>query len=482
MAMLPCPGDRIVGVGDFEVGRATWVIDCSGLVIAPGFIDLHNHSDKQVIDRQRRAVVNYLMQGCTTIVTGNCGSGPVDVDEYFRRIRGAGVGTNVIHLIPHGSLHRNVVGTSRREPTESELARMQQLADKAMRDGAWGMSTGLIYVPGSYSTTEELIALAKTVARHRGVYASHIRNEGTNLLASVKEALRIGREADLPVHVSHFKSSGRDAWGLVREAAKMIDTARQAGQRVTADQYPYVASSTSLDATVIPSWARAGGRRELIKRLDDSDTGKRIRSAVRDNLRKRDDGAAIRIARFSKRTEWVGRSLREIAEAERVTPAELALGISRMGGASIVNFSMDEADVRAIMKLPWVATASDGRSYVPSSDKPHPRSYGTFARKIGHYSRDEKVISAAQAVRSASGLPADILDLKDRGYLRVNCHADIAVYDPKRFRDTATFEDPHQYAAGMRYVFVNGVVAVSDGIPTGARAGRPLKHSDRIAE
>src|SRR5690606_3204819 len=237
--------------------------------------------------------------------------------------------------------------------------------------GCWGMSTGLIYVPGSYAQTDELVALSEVVAAAGGIYASHMRNEGTELLASTQELLEIGRRAGLPVHISHFKSSGRDAWGLIREAARMVEEARASGQTVTADQYPYIASSTSLDATVIPTWARAGGRKEMIARFDDAEQGPRIREQIADKLSRKNEGEEIRIARYSPRPDWVSRNLKQIAQDEKIAPVEVCLQIARNGGAQIVNFSMREEDVQFAMQLPWVATASDGRAALPAADRPH---------------------------------------------------------------------------------------------------------------
>ncbi len=475
-------GDRVVAVGKFETKSVEWRLDCRGLVVMPGAIDLHNHSDRQVVDSRTRACINYLLQGCTTVVTGNCGSGPVDVGDYYEKIDKAGAGANVVHLLPHGALRRQVVGTERRPATKAELEEMQSLAEKAMADGAWGMSTGLIYVPGTYADTEELVALAEVVARHKGIYASHIRNENVRLLAAVDEAMEIGRRAGVPVHVSHFKSSGRGSWGLVRRAAERIAAARKKGQKVTADQYPYIASSTSLDATVIPTWARAGGRKELIRRLDDKEIGVRLRTAIAENLSRKENGQVLKIARYSPRSDWVGKSVAEIAELEKLTTVEVAVQVAKNGGAAIVNFSMSEEDVRHIMQVPWVATASDGRAYLPGADRPHPRSYGTFARKLGHYAIREKVLSLAAAVRSMTGLPANILGLTDRGVVRAGMVADLAVFDPRSVRDAATFEDPHQFSEGFRYVFVNGRPAVYRGKPTGALAGKAVVHSAESAK
>lgn len=475
-------GDKIVAVGKFAVGKIGRRIDCRDLIVAPGFIDLHNHSDEPIVDRLTRSNVNYLTQGCTTIVTGNCGSGPVDVSAYYQKIDGVGAGTNVAHLLPQGNLRKEVIGTAQRAATADEIAQMQKLAAKAMEDGAWGMSSGLIYVPSSYADTAELSEIAKAVGRHGGIYASHIRGEGLQLLSSVEEALEIGRKSGAAVHISHFKSSGQEAWGLVRQAARTIEQARTLGQVVTADQYPYIASSTSLEATVIPTWARAGGEKGLVARFDDKEQSARLRSEIAERLSKTDGGERLKIARYARRPEWAGKSLAEIASAEGKSPLDVSIEITRTGGAQIVSFGMSEDDVRFVMTLPWVATASDGRAYIPGADRPHPRSYGTFSRRIGYYALRERVVPLEQAIRSASGLPADILGMKDRGYLRAGQFADVVVLSPREFVDTATFDDPHEYSAGVRYVLVNGEPAIEHGVPTGALAGKALRKNVKASQ
>jgi N-acyl-D-amino-acid deacylase len=466
-------GGKIVAVGKFEKGAVGLTVDCRGLYVTPGYIDLHNHSDRGMVEAATRANVNYLTQGCTTIVTGNCGSGPVDVEKYFASIDTSGAGTNVIHLLPHGSLRTFAGAGENREPTSDELKKMCELAEKAMQDGAWGMSTGLIYVPGTYAKTNEIAEVAKVVGANGGIYASHIRNEGTDLVQSVQEAMEIGRKGKCPVHISHYKSSGRKAWGGVRAAAEAIEKARAAGEKVTADQYPYIASSTSLSAMTIPSWALEGGNKALVKRLDDPVDGPKIRAEIQDRI---DDRNRMVVASYSPKIAWVGKSVDEIAELEKRPAVDIVVEIMRGGGAAAVNFGMNEEDVRFAMQLPWVATASDGSSKLPSEDRPHPRSYGTFSRKIGRYAIQDKVLSVEAAVRSSSGLPADILSLTDRGYLKAGLAADVTVFDPKQFIDKATFEDPFQYSAGIRYVFVNGEPALFNGTPTGALAGKALRH------
>ncbi|MBD3675518.1 MAG: amidohydrolase family protein [Planctomycetaceae bacterium] len=476
-------GEKIVAVGQFQVGQVKVRVDCTGLSVSPGFIDLHNHSDRGVLKPETRSAMNYLTQGCTTMVTGNCGSGPTDVGDYYRKLDEYGIGVNVAHLIPQGTLRGEIIGDEQRQATPEDLNKMREVVAQGMRDGAWGMSTGLIYVPSSFADTDELVELAKVVGTYNGLYASHIRGEGTGLLESVAEALDIGRRGELPVHISHFKSSGKDSWGLVRTAVEVIKKAREKGQVVTADQYPYTASSTSLGATTMPSWARAGGRERTLERLkSDTEDADRIRKAIERKLQLTDHGHRIQIARFLPRPDWAGLRLDEIAQQEQLTPFELVMHIESNGGASIVNHSINEEDVRYVMTLPWVATASDGSARLPSDEVPHPRSYGTFPRKIGYYSIQEKNIPVEHAVRSSTGLPADILGMTDRGYLKTVYFADVVIWNEKDFIDTATFTKPHQYSEGLVHVYVNGTPAMLNGRVTGALAGRALRKSTSPSE
>jgi N-acyl-D-aspartate/D-glutamate deacylase len=469
-------GEKIVAVGKFDIAGTPRVVDCTGLFVTPGFIDLHTHSDTPLQQKTTRNCRNYTAQGVTTSVTGNCGSGPVDVAAFFKSLDKNGVGTNVIHQVPHNNVRSIVMGNVNRPPTAEELKTMESLVDKAMADGAWGFSTGLIYNPGTYAKTDELIVLAKVAAKHGGFYASHIRGEGATLLTAIEEALRIGREAGLPVHISHLKSSGRRYWGRAPDAIALMLKARESGMIVTADQYPYTASSTSLRATVIPTRYREGDQKELVARLDDPETGKKIRAAIAEDLKEMRGGADLRIARYAPKPAWQGKDLVAIAEQEKRTPLEIVVEIERNGGAQIVNFGMSDEDMRLIMKQPFVATASDGSAQVPGSTVPHPRSYGCFARKIGRFAIGEGLIPVEHAIRSASGLPADILRLSDRGYLKSDFMADVVVLDPKTYRDTATYDKPHQYATGVRWLWINGVEVINEGKPTGKMAGRVLRH------
>jgi N-acyl-D-amino-acid deacylase len=469
-------GDRVVAVGKFDVAGTPRFVECKGLVVAPGFIDLHSHSDSGIVQPTTRQNANFLMQGCTTVITGNCGSGPTDVADYFRKIDADGAGTNILHLLPHGSLrNRAMQGDANRPPSSAELAKMKELADQAMRDGACGMATGLIYVPGSFSKTDELIAIAEVVGKHGGFYASHIRNEGSQLLESLEEILTIGRQAKLPVHVSHIKVSGRAAWGLAPEAIRKLRDARDAGQKVTADQYPYTASSTSLSATVIPDELRSWTK--LKEALDDAERGPKLKARLERTLEERDRGDAIVIASFAPERQWQGKSLAKIAKETQQTPFDIVVDIMRRGGAQIVNFGMNEDEVRLFMREPWVATASDcSTQSLDSPAQPHPRAFGTFPRKIGRYAIEGKFIPLAQAIYSATGLPADVLRLPDRGYLKPGNFADVVVFDPATFRDTATYDKPLQWAAGAKLVLVNGQVAVENEKPTDKLAGRAIRH------
>jgi N-acyl-D-aspartate/D-glutamate deacylase len=456
-------GDRIAAVGKVGKVDGATEVDAAGLILCPGFIDLHTHCDSGLTGKTGRANKNYVTQGCTTVVTGNCGSGPVDVSKFFKTLEEQGTGTNVIHLAPHNGIRSQAMGNANRAPTREELTKMMDLVDQAMKDGAWGLSTGLIYNPGTYAKTDEIATLAKIAGRHGGMYASHIRDEAGGLLTSIDEAIAIGMEAGCRVHISHIKASGKSAWGLSSSAVGIIEDVRKKGLQVTADQYPYVASSTSLRATVVPTKYREGNQKDFVARLDDPEIGPRIKADIEKALEGRDGGKRIQIARYSENKKWNGKTIAAIAESEKKEPIDIVLQIERTGGAQIVNFGMSEEDVRVYMKQPWVATASDGGVQTPGDTVPHPRSYGTFPRKIGYYAIQEKIVPVEAAIRSATGLPADILKLEGRGYIKTGAFADLVVFDPKTFRDTATFEKPHQYAAGVKWVLVNGHVEVKDG-------------------
>jgi N-acyl-D-aspartate/D-glutamate deacylase len=479
---LAIKGHRIVAVGTFAVAGQPHVIDGKGLIVAPGFIDLHTHCDlgnPRLTELAGHANLCYLMQGVTTVVTGNCGSGPADVAGFYRTLEKIKVGTNVAHQVPHNAVRMEVMGNANRSPTAAELKQMEALVEKGMNDGAWGLSTGLYYNPGIYSKTDELIALARAAARHGGFYASHMRDEGPGVLTSIEEVLTIGREAGLPVHVSHLKAFGPRTWGKAADEIALIEQARRKGQVVTADQYPYTASSTSVVAELVPAQFREGELKNFVARLADRDEGPRMRQAIQQRIDDLRAGRSVRIAFYAAQPSWQGKTLDAIAAKTGKSVLDVVLDITLHNGAQIVNFSMSEEDVRLIMKQPFVATASDGSAQVPSKTVPHPRSYGCFARKIGRYALEDGVIPLEFAIRSASGLPADILRVPERGYLKPGYYADVVVFDPKTYRDQATFEKPHQHAKGVRYLFVNGAPTIEEGKFTGKLAGKPLHHHDK---
>jgi N-acyl-D-aspartate/D-glutamate deacylase len=464
-------GERILAVGEWR-GLAKTSVDARGLVAAPGFIDLHNHSDASILADGTRDNYNFTSQGCTTIVTGNCGLGTVDAARLLGGVDEKGAGTNVIHLIPHGALRSQVFGAQRRPPTAEELEQMKQLVAAGMKAGAWGLSTGLIYVPGTYARTDEILELARVVHGYGGIYASHIRSEAGDLLESIAEAIAIGEKSGCPVQISHLKCSTKEAWGKMNEACALIEAARARGLKVTADQYPYTASSTRLSAYTVPSWALEGGK--IAERLEDPEEGPKIRKAIAESFERRDGPDKLVIALYKDKS-FIGRSVGAIAGASGRDPVDVVVEILKGGDAPTIGFSMREEDMAIAMKKDWVATASDGSAKHPSDERPHPRNYGTFPRKIGVFALEKKALPLAFAIRSASGLPADILGLKDRGYLKEGYKADLVVFDPAAFRDQATFEHPDRYASGVRWVTVNGVAVITDGKKTNALPGKALR-------
>ncbi len=468
---LAIRGDTIVGVGAWR-GGAKRTIDAKGLVACPGFIDLHSHSDTSILADDTRDNYNFTTQGCTTIVTGNCGGGNVDVGKMFETLDRQGAGTNVVHLVPQGAVRSRVFGSQDRPPAPEELEKMKALVEKGMREGAWGMSTGLIYVPSSFAKTDEIVELAKVVRKYGGIYASHIRGEAATLLEATREAIEIGEKSGCPVQISHIKCSTKEAWGKMEENCRLIEAARARGLKVTADQYPYPASSTSLAAYTVPAWALEGGK--LVQRLDDPADGPKIRKAIVESFERRDGPDKIMVASCARKPAYNGKNLAEIAKAEGKDPVELVVEILKGGGAQAIAFQMREEDMLVAMKKDYVATASDGGARRPGAH-PHPRNFGTFPRKIGLYAIGKKEIGLAFAIRASSGLPADVLGFKDRGYLKAGQKADLVLFDPETFRDRATFVEPNQYSTGARWVFVNGRAVIEEGRKTDALPGRALR-------
>lgn len=468
-------GDRIAFVGDAARSGVVGlhVIDAAGLVVAPGFIDPHTHTLEDLSDPKRKTNENYLMQGVTTVFTGNDGDSPLNIAETLQHWRGQGIGTNAALFIGQGSVRRRVMGMADVEPSAEQLAEMKRLVARAMDEGAFGMSTGLYYAPGSYSKTEEVIELAKVAAAAGGVYDTHMRDEDSysiGLLGSIRETIRIGREARIPVHISHIKALGTEVWGKSDEAIRLIKEARREGVNVTANQYPYNASGTSITAALVPRWAEVGGGQQLLRRIDDPAERTRLVADMEANLKRRGGPASLLIT-SAKDKELVGKTLADVARERRQTPVEAALEILKRGGAGLASFNMSEQDIENFMRQDFVSTGSDG-------SEGHPRKYGTFPRKLREYVYRRKLISLPFAVRSSSALTAGSLRLPLRGLLREGYFADIIVFDEKTVADRATYEHPQVLATGMQYVLVNGFIAVEGGKYNGALAGRPLSKKE----
>ncbi|MGQ0765006.1 MAG: N-acyl-D-amino-acid deacylase family protein [Gemmatimonadota bacterium] len=468
---------RIVFVGSATRRfQPTRTIDAAGLLVAPGFIDPHTHAagDLDSDDRNRRRNAPWLMQGVTTVITGNDGGGPVDVAGQFERWRQNGIGTNAATYVGFGSVRSRVLGPSSSAATPAQLEAMKALVAKGMTDGALGLSTGLYYAPQFYSSTEEVIALARVAGEHGGIYDSHLRDESSysiGLLGAIREAIRIGEEGRLPVHIAHIKALGTDVWGRSDSAITIIRSARARGTRVTADQYPYTASGSSVSASLLPRWAEAGGRDSLRARLADPATRSRLLTDMTDNLRRRGGPASLLMTSSSQR-EIVGKTLAQLAESRGKDPIATAVEIILAGGSSVASFNMQEPDIVALMREPFVFTGSDG------SDG-HPRKYGSYPKKIREYVFGKRVLTIGEMVQKSSSSVAEALGIAERGLLREGYQADVIVFDSASTRDLSTYEQPEVLAAGMRHVIVSGQMAVSDGKLTGVLAGQGIRRASR---
>ena len=471
-------GDRIARVSRTPIDprSARTVIEAAGRIVAPGFIDMHTHLDPLL---RLPAAESHVRQGVTLALGGPDGGGPLPIRPYLDSAARAGLGMNVAFLVGHNAIRERVMGLENRAPTPAELARMEALVADGMNDGAFGLSTGLRYIPGFYSKTDEVVALARVAAARGGIYTSHLREEGLGLFEGVAEAITIGREAHIPVVLTHHKAIGRQMWGQSVRTLAMVDSARQAGVDVMIDQYPYTASQTSL-SVLIPPWALANGDSALARRMKDPVLRDSIVRGVIAFLLNDRGGGDIRRVQFGRVTwepELEGKTLYDWAVMRGIPPtpeaaAPLVVEGELNGGASMIYHVIDEGDVRRIMAHPQTMIASDGRLTQPGEGQPHPRAYGTFPRVLGRYVRDLGVLTLEEGVHKMTGMPAARLGLADYGVVREGAMADLVIFDAATIADQATFTAPHQYPVGIGDVLVNGVRVVADGAMTGARPGR----------
>ncbi|MBQ18078.1 MAG: hypothetical protein CMJ65_13230 [Planctomycetaceae bacterium] len=495
-ADLGINGDRIASIGPTGTFRGRLTLEATNRIVSPGFIDMHTHSDRTLLSDG--LAHSAIRQGVTTHVVGNCGSSPSPLGapatvkgqrlstygDFLAALRRERTSINVCGLVGHNTIRRAVMGTQNRRPSPAELRQMQDLVDEAMRSGAVGMSTGLVSPPGTYSETAEIVALARVVARHRGLYASHIRGEASTVIDAVKEAIQVGREAGLPVEISHHKAAGRENWGKTRRTLPLIEAANHAGQRVRVDVYPYHAGSAGL-AQLVPPWAHEGGRGAMLARLQDPVQRRRIArdmihgTANWPNFFKIDwDDIQLTTVGAVANRKWVGKKVADVARSRKCSGVDACIDllIEGRGGVGMINFIMDEREVQQVLRHPLSMIGSDGTAVSADTARgmPHPRYYGCFPRVLGRYCRQLKLFPLETAIKKMTSMPADQLGLRDRGRLRIGHAADIVVLNFDDILDRATFAAPHQYPTGIDSVLVNGTLVINSGRHLETRPGRIL--------
>ena len=504
IADIGITGDRIVDIGNFPTESAQRVIHATGLTVTPGFIDIHSHTDVSLFVNPRAE--SKIRQGITTEISGNCGSTPfpcgknglsgtrkwlarygLELDwstcgEFLARLEKQGIGLNYATYIGQGNIRAAVMGEDDREPTAEEIALMQKEVAKAMEEGAFGLSTGLIYPPGSFAKTEEIVALSQIAAKYGGIYSTHMRSEGRFLLEAIEEAIIICKEGGIPVQIAHLKVSGNRNWGKAKFAVEKIAAARDSGLPVSADRYTYIASATGLDS-LIPMWAQDGGNEAMLARLRDSETRIQITDEMLENIGEESGWEDTLISNVvtEPNKPFEGKNLKEIAQLRQqdITEAILDLLIEEEGQISAIFFSMNEEETDYILSQSFVSIGTDAGAKAPygpmREGKPHPRAYGTFPRVLAYYCREKKLFSLPEAVRKMTGMNAEKVGLTDRGKIGKGLYADLVVFNPTAVTDTATFLDPHQFPKGIELVIVNGKITVEKGGHTGVLAGKVLR-------
>lgn len=472
-------GDRIAVVGDVPAGAtASRMVNASGRIVSPGFIDPHSHAAPGIETAGLANAKPILLQGITTVMINPDGGGPGELAPQIASIRSHVPGVNVLPMIGHNGVRQAVMGLANRKPTAAEQAKMEGLIKRAMDSGVYGMSSGPFYVPGKYSDTNEIIGLAKVAGQYpHAFYISHIRDESSydlGVIGAIKELIDISRAAKVTGVVTHMKMLGPSVWGKSAEAIAMINKARSEGLSIWADQYPYAASGSGLQPALVPGWAQEGGTAALAKRLKNPEQRALIRKEMATNLERRAGANAIMIRRYKPDPSLEGKRLDEIAKARLMDPLDVAIEMLEKGDGAIISFNMSEKDLEAIMQQPWTMTSTDGGLVKFGEGNEHPRAYGAFPRKLRRYTLDKGVITLEQAIHSSAGLPAEVFAIPDRGVLKVGAFADVIVFDPAAVTDTATYEKPHSYSKGIDDVFVNGKAAVLDGHIIAERAGRVL--------
>ncbi len=470
---------RVAALGKIN-GEARTEIDARGMIVAPGFIDVHTHADEVA---EMPKAENFIRMGVTTIVVGNCGGSTLDVGKFFEAVERANVAVNVATLVGHNSVRREAMGGSfDRKPSGQEIERMRELVERAMKDGAVGLSTGLIYLPGVFAKTEEIVELAKVAGKYDGIYASHMRYEDTQIYQALEEVFQIAREAHTRAEVSHIKLSGPSAWGQAEKVLQFIEKARAEGLDITHDQYAYTASSTGM-RQLIPENAFDGGHEKFLERLADPEQKAKMAAEMKRGLvrKGRDDFSYAVIASYKADKTLNGMNIAEAAKAKRGSSGvddqvEMILEIEKHGGASGVFHGMSEDDLKTFMRHPNTMVACDSGLREFGKDVPHPRGYGNNPRVLARYVREMKVLRMEDAIRKMTSLPANTFRLKGRGVLCEGNWADIVVFSPDKVQDQAEYKDPHHYPNGIPYVIVNGVMVLENGKHTGAKAGQALRH------